>query len=143
MSKSFEGIGARLQQDVEYTTIYEVMPGGPAYRSGKLEKGDKIIGVSQGYEGVFEDIIGWRLDDVVSKIKGPKGSVVRLLVMKREFEFDDYPDTLSLVRDVVDVVDEDATFDVVPFNSQNKIYTFGVIKIPSFYMNFDDAQKGI
>ena len=77
MSKSFEGIGARLQQDIEYTTIYEVMPGGPAYRSGKLEKGDKIIGVSQGDEGVFEDIIGWRLDDVVSKIKGPKGSVQR------------------------------------------------------------------
>jgi carboxyl-terminal processing protease len=142
MSKSFEGIGARLQQDIEYTTIYEVMPGGPAYRSGKLEKGDKIIGVSQGYEGVFEDIIGWRLDDVVSKIKGPKGSVVRLLVMKRESEFDDYPDTLSLERDVVDVVDEDATFDVVPFNSQNKIYNFGIIKIPSFYINFDDAQKG-
>lgn len=143
MSKSFEGIGARLQQDIEYTTIYEVMPGGPAYRSGKLEKGDKIIGVSQGDEGVFEDIIGWRLDDVVSKIKGPKGSVVRLLVMKRESEFDDYPDTLSLERDVVDVVDEDATFDVVPFNSQNKIYNFGIIKIPSFYINFDDAQKGI
>ena len=143
MSKSFEGIGARLQQDIEYTTIYEVMPGGPAYRSGKLEKGDKIIGVSQGNEEVFEDIIGWRLDDVVTKIKGPKGSVVRLLVMKRESEFDDYPDTLSLVRDVVDVVDEDATFDVVPFNSQDKIYYFGIIKIPSFYINFDDAQKGI
>jgi carboxyl-terminal processing protease len=143
MSKSFEGIGARLQQDIEYTTIYEVMPGGPAYRSGKLEKGDKIIGVSQGNEEVFEDIIGWRLDDVVTKIKGPKGSVVRLLVMKRESEFDDYPDTLSLVRDVVNVVDEDATFDVVPFNSQDKIYYFGIIKIPSFYINFDDAQKGI
>jgi len=143
MSKSFEGIGARLQLDIEYTTIYEVMPGGPAYRSGKLEKGDKIIGVSQGNEEVFEDIIGWRLDDVVTKIKGPKGSVVRLLVMKRESEFDDYPDTLSLVRDVVNVVDEDATFDVVPFNSQDKIYYFGIIKIPSFYINFDDAQKGI
>lgn len=143
MSKSFEGIGARLQQDIEYTTIYAVMPGGPAYRSGKLEKGDKIIGVSQGNEEVFEDIIGWRLDDVVTKIKGPKGSVVRLLVMKRESEFDDYPDTLSLVRDVVNVVDEDATFDVVPFNSQDKIYYFGIIKIPSFYINFDDAQKGI
>ena len=82
------------------------------------------------------------ISETVIEIKGPKGSVVRLLVMKRESEFDDYPDTLSLERDVVDVVDEDATFDVVPFNSQNKIYNFGIIKIPSFYINFDDAQKG-
>lgn len=143
MSKSFEGIGARLQQDIEYTSIYEVMPGGPAYRNGELEKGDKVIGVSQGDEGMFEDIIGWRLDDVVTKIKGPKGSVVRLLVMKRESEFDDYPDTIRLVRDKVNVVDEDVSYDIVPFNSDNKNYNFGVIKIPSFYMNFEDAQKGI
>ena len=58
MSKTFEGIGARLQQDVEYTTIFQVMPGGPAYRSKELEKGDKIIGVGQGDSDVFEDIIG-------------------------------------------------------------------------------------
>ena len=97
MSKTFEGIGARLQQDVEYTTIFQIMPGGPAYRNKELEKGDRIIGVGQGEEGVFEDIIGWRLDDVVSKIKGPKGSVVQLLVLKKESNIDDYPDTVRLV----------------------------------------------
>ena len=88
MSKTFEGIGARLQQDIEYTTIYQVMPGGPAYRSKELEKGDKVIGVGQGDDGDFEDIIGWRLDDVVTKIKGKKGSVVRLLVQKKESQID-------------------------------------------------------
>ncbi len=142
MSKTFEGIGARLQQDVEYTTIYQIMPGGPAYRNKELEKGDRIIGVAQGDDGNFEDIIGWRLDDVVNKIKGPKESVVRLLVLKKESQIDDYPDTIRLIRDRVDVVDEDATFDVVPFNTNNRLFNIGIIKIPSFYVNFEEAQKG-
>jgi len=143
MSKTFEGIGARLQQDIEYTTIFSVMPGGPAYRSKSLEKGDKIIAVSQGDNGEFEDIIGWRLDDVVSRIKGPKESVVRLLVIKKESSIDAFPDTVRLVRDRVDVVDEDATFDIVPFNSKDRTFNIGVIKIPSFYINFEEAQKGV
>ena len=143
MSKTFEGIGARLQQDVEYTTIFQVMPGGPAYKSKQLEKGDRIIGVGQGEENVFEDIIGWRLDEVVSKIKGPKGSVVQLLVIKNESKIDDYPDTVRLVRDKVDVVDEDATYEVIPYRANNKSYNVGLIKIPSFYINFEDAQKGV
>ncbi len=143
MSKTFEGIGARLQQDIEYTTIYQIMPGGPAYRSKELEKGDKIIGVGQGDDGDFEDIIGWRLDDVVTKIKGQKGSVVRLLVLKKESQIDDYPDTVRLVRDRVDVVDEDATFEVIPFMDNNRSYNIGMIKIPSFYINFEEAQRGI
>ena len=142
MSKTFEGIGARLQQDVEYTTIFQIMPGGPAYRNKELEKGDRIIGVGQGEEGVFEDIIGWRLDDVVSKIKGPKGSVVQLFVLKKESNIDDYPDTVRLVRDRVDVVDEDATFDIIPYRANNKNYNVGLIKIPSFYINFEEAQRG-
>ena len=143
MSKTFEGIGARLQQDIEYTTIFSVMPGGPAYRSKSLDKGDKIIAVSQGDNGEFEDIIGWRLDDVVSRIKGPKESVVRLLVIKKESSIDAFPDTVRLVRDRVDVIDEDATFDIVPFNSKDRTFNIGVIKIPSFYINFEEAQKGV
>lgn len=143
MSKTFEGIGARLQQDVEYTTIFQIMPGGPAYKNKELEKGDRIIGVGQGEEGAFEDIIGWRLDDVVSKIKGPKGSMVQLLVLKKEANIDDYPDTIKLVRDRVDVVDEDATFDIIPYRADNKNYNVGLIKIPSFYINFEEAQKGM
>ena len=143
MSKTFEGIGARLQQDVEYTTIFQIMPGGPAYRNKELEKGDRIIGVGQGEDGPYDDIIGWRLDDVVSKIKGPKGSVVKLLVLKKESNIDDYPDTVRLVRDRVDVVDEDATFDIIPYRADNKDYNVGLIKIPSFYINFEEAQRGI
>ena len=143
MSKTFEGIGARLQQDVEYTTIFQIMPGGPAYRNKELEKGDRIIGVGQGEDGPYDDIIGWRLDDVVSKIKGPKGSVVKLLVLKKESNIDDYPDTVRLVRDKVDVVDEDATFDIIPYRANNQNYNVGLIKIPSFYINFEEAQRGM
>lgn len=143
MSKTFEGIGARLQQDLEYTTIFQIMPGGPASRSKELEKGDKIIGVGQGEDGKFEDIIGWRLDDVVSKIKGPKGSLVQLLVLKKEAQIDDFPDTVRLVRDKVDVVDEDASFEIIPYRTNNKTYNVGLINIPSFYINFEEAQLGI
>ena len=105
MSKTFEGIGARLQQDVEYTTIFQIMPGGPAYRNKELEKGDRIIGVGQGEEGVFEDIIGWRLDDVVSKIKGPKGSVVQLLVLKKESNIDQQNELKSEINSLVNALE--------------------------------------
>ena len=143
MSKTFEGIGARLVQDVDYTLIYEIIPGGPAFRSKALKKDDKIIGVAQGEDAEYEDIVGWRLNDVVTKIKGPKGSVVKLLVLDRDASFDDYPDTVRLVRDKVNVVDEDAKFNIIPVNNNERTFNFGVISIPSFYMNFEDAQKGI
>ena len=78
MSQSLEGIGARLTQQLDYTKVAEIIPGGPAYKNKRLQKDDKIIGVAQGDDGSFEDVIGWRIDDVVQKIRGPKGSVVRL-----------------------------------------------------------------
>lgn len=143
MSKTFEGIGARLVQDVDYTLIYEIIPGGPAFKSKSLKKDDKIIGVAQGDDADYEDIVGWRLNDVVTKIKGPKNSVVKLLVLDRDASFDDNPDTIRLVRDVVNVADEDAEFEVIPIKNNKKVFNFGVITIPSFYMNFEDAQKGV
>ncbi len=143
MSKSFEGIGARLVQDVDYTVIYEVIPGGPAFKSKALKKDDKILGVAQGEDEEYDDIVGWRLNDVVKKIKGPKGSIVKLLVLDRDASFDDAPDTIRLVRDKVNVVDEDAEFDIIPIKNHDKLFNFGVITIPSFYMNFDDAQRGV
>ena len=80
---------------------------------------------------------------MVTKIKGKKGSVVRLLVLKKESQIDDYPDTVRLVRDRVDVVDEDATYEVIPFMDENRTYNIGMIKIPSFYINFEEAQRGV
>ncbi|MEJ5262500.1 MAG: PDZ domain-containing protein, partial [Ignavibacterium sp.] len=81
MSLSLEGIGARLQVEDDFTKIVEVIPGGPADKSKQLNADDKIIGVAQGEDGEFEDVIGWRVNDVVKLIRGEKGTVVRLLVI--------------------------------------------------------------
>jgi len=98
MSLSLEGIGARLMQQLDYTLIASIVPGGPAFKTKKLKKDDRIIGVAQGDEGEFIDVIGWRLDDVVQKIRGPKGSIVRLVVLQAEKEVTDLPDTIRIVR---------------------------------------------
>ena len=78
MNLSLEGIGATLSMEDDITSIRSLVPGAPAARSKKISVGDKIVGVGQGEKGEIEDVIGWRLDDVVDKIKGKKGSIVRL-----------------------------------------------------------------
>ncbi len=78
MSLSLEGIGAVLQTQNEYTVVQRIVPGGPAEIEGGLRAGDRIIGVGQDDEDALIDVIGWRLDDVVDLIRGPKGTVVRL-----------------------------------------------------------------
>ena len=74
------GIGAVLRAETEYTVVQRTIPGGPAQQSGQIHRGDRIVGVAQGLDGAMEDVIGWRLQDVVDKIRGPKGSVVRLQI---------------------------------------------------------------
>ncbi|WP_457676490.1 PDZ domain-containing protein, partial [Thiolapillus sp.] len=83
MRLSLQGIGAVLRSDDEYTVIQKVVPGGPADKSGQLHAGDRIVGVAQGEDGEMEDIIGWPLQDVVEKIRGKKGTIVRLNVLPR------------------------------------------------------------
>ena len=82
MRLSLEGIGAVLRGDNEYTTVQRTIPGGPARESGQVHADDRIVGVAQGLDGPMEDVVGWRLQDVVDKIRGPKGSVVRLQLLK-------------------------------------------------------------
>ncbi len=113
MSKSLEGIGARLTQQLDYTVIADIIPGGPAYKNKFLQKDDKIIGVAQGDDGEFDDVIGWRLDDVVQKIRGPKGSVVRLQVLKGSDDLGADPDTLRLVRDKIKLEESSAKAEII------------------------------
>lgn len=143
MSKSLEGIGARLTQQLDYTVIADIIPGGPAYKSKILQKDDKIIGVAQGDDGEYEDVIGWRLDDVVQKIRGPKGTVVRLQVLKGNQEFGSLPDTLRLVRDKIKLEESSAKAEMIPITEGNKTYNLGVITVPSFYIDFDERSKGV
>ncbi|MEM8939333.1 MAG: carboxy terminal-processing peptidase [Bacteroidota bacterium] len=143
MGLSLEGIGARLTQNLDYTEVADIIAGGPAYNSKRLQKDDKIIGVAQGDNSEFLDVIGWRLDDVVAKIRGPKGSVVRLQILKASEGINALPDTLRLVRDKIKLEDQAAKAEMIPITEGNTTYNLGVITIPSFYLNFDDLRSGV
>ena len=142
MGLSLEGIGARLTQNLDYTEVAEIIPGGPAYKSNAIHAKDKIIGVAQGDDGEFVDVIGWRIDDVVAKIRGPKGSVVRLQVLKAKEGIAGLPDTLRLVRDKIKLEDQAAKAEMIPITEGNTTYNLGVITVPSFYLDFEGLRSG-
>ncbi len=142
MSRSLEGIGAVLQSENEITKIASVMPGGPAFKSKKLNAGDKIIAVAQGVDGEFEDIVGWRIDNAVSKIKGPKGTTVRLKVIPVGQELSSKPQIITLVREKIILADQSAKKVVKTVENDGKPYKIGVIKIPAFYADFKAANAG-
>lgn len=143
MSLSLEGIGAQLQTDNEYTKVTRVLPGGDADKSGKLHEGDFIIGVAQGKDGEMVDVIGWRLDDVVKLIKGPKGTFVRLNILPKATGGINGPaQEITLVRDKIKLEDQAAKKKLIKYNEKGKEMKMGVITLPSFYMDFAAYQKG-
>lgn len=132
MNLSFEGIGASLQVEDDYTVIRAIIPGGPADASGKLKPEDKIVGVAQDKDEMV-DVVGWRLDDVVELIKGPKGTTVRLEIIKGSADSKSR-EVISLVRDKVKLEDRQAQSKVVvPDEGVTSGLPIGVIEIPSFY----------
>lgn len=132
MNLSFEGIGASLQVEDDYTVIRAIIPGGPADASGKLKPEDKIVGVAQDKDEMV-DVVGWRLDDVVELIKGPKGTTVRLEIIKGSADSKSR-EVISLVRDKVKLEDRQAQSKVVvPGEGVALGLPIGVIEIPSFY----------
>ena len=135
MNLSLEGIGATLSMEDDITSIRSLVPGAPAARSKKISVGDKIVGVGQGEKGEIEDVIGWRLDDVVDKIKGKKGSIVRLEI---EPEKGGKTKIISLTRDKVRIEDSAAKLSMDKVDGKN----IAVIKIPSFYIGLtSDVRK--
>jgi carboxyl-terminal processing protease len=139
MSGKLEGIGARLQKKNDFTEISELISGGPAWRGKQLEAGDLVMKVAQGNE-LAVDVVGMRLDDVVKKIKGPKGSEVRLTVKK----VDGTVKIISIIRDIVEIEETYAKSSVVTKNGLK----YGVIYLPKFYIDFEnkdgrDAGKDI
>lgn len=131
MSGTLEGIGARLQKKNDYVELNELIPGGPAWKSKEIEQGDLILKVGQGAEEPI-DIGGMRLDDVVRKIKGKKGTEVRLTVKK----VDGTIKVVSLIRDIVELEDTYAKTSVIDFNNKK----YGVIHLPKFYINFENTK---
>lgn len=142
MSLSLEGIGARLQTEDDYTKVAEIIPGGPAAKSGLLKADDKIVGVAQGEDGEFEDIIGWRITDAVKLIRGAKGTLVRLQIIKAGSDLNSKPIEISLIREKVKLEDQAAKGSVLEIMNNDKPFRVGVIDIPNFYNDFEGQRNG-
>ena len=141
MSLSLQGIGAVLQTEDEFTKIVRLIPSGPADKTGKLKANDKIVGVGQGSNGEILDIIGWRLDDVVQKIRGKKGTVVRLELVGNDSKSLERR-VISITRDKVKLEEQAAQKKVITTRVEGREYKIGVIDIPTFYIDFAAAQRG-
>jgi len=146
MNLSLEGIGAVLRAEEDYTVIQSVISGGPADQSKQLKAKDRIVGVAQG-DTEFEDIIGWRLDDVVDKIKGAKGTTVRLQVISGKSEDISNVKVVTIVRDKIKLENKAAKSEVYFENADDQASQgkkLGIITIPSFYNNLSrDVKKEI
>jgi len=142
MANTFEGIGARLSMENEMVKVADIIVGGPVYKAKALQIDDRIIGVAQGKDGEFEDIIGWKLDHAVSKIKGPKGTVVRLKIIPAGEEVTAEPKIVSLTRDRVVIEDESAKREIKEVTGDDgKTYRIGIISLPKFYIDFEAYRK--
>jgi len=142
MRLSLEGIGAVLRAETEYTVVQRTIPGGPAQQSGQIRGGDRIVGVAQGLDGEMEDVIGWRLQDVVDKIRGPKGSVVRLQILPKSAALDGKTREISIVRKEIELEDQAAKSYVIEDMKSAPGSRIGVIEIPAFYRDFRAESKG-
>ncbi|WP_454855002.1 carboxy terminal-processing peptidase [Rhizobium binxianense] len=142
MRLSLFGIGAVLQERDDYTTIRELVPGGPAQLSGKLSVGDRITGVGQGKDGAIKEVVGTRLDEVVQMIRGKKGSVVRLDILPADAGADGAHRVVSLVRDKISLEKQAARKAVVAVKAGDATRKIGVITLPVFYEDFEARRKG-
>ncbi len=142
MSLSLEGIGAQLQTENDYTKIVKILPGGPAEKSGLIQNNDLIIGVAQGKDGEMVDVIGWRIDEVVKLIKGPKGTTVRISFLPSLTGVNGPSTEVTLVRDKIKLEDQAAKKSTINYQSNGRNLKLGVINLPGFYMDFEEYQKG-
>ncbi|WP_420868189.1 carboxy terminal-processing peptidase [Collimonas pratensis] len=141
MKLSLVGIGAVLQERDEYTTIRELVPGGPAQLSGKIAVGDRIVGVAQG-QGPMTEVVGMRIDDVVKLIRGAKDTVVKLDILPADAGPDAKHKLLSLVRNKISLEQQAAKKTILSVKSGDSTRKVGVITLPAFYEDFDARGKG-
>jgi carboxyl-terminal processing protease len=144
MALSLEGIGALLSSPEGITEIKSLTPGGPAEKSGLLKPGDKIVAVAQGEDGEFVDIIDMDLRDVVKKIRGKKGTVVRLRIVRKAEKGTERKE-IALTRDKVKLEDQAPRLEYVTVSRTNDTgtageYTIAVIDLPSFYLDPESRQ---
>jgi carboxyl-terminal processing protease len=142
LSLSLQGIGAQLTSEDEYTKVVELIKGGPAERGAELKAGDRIIAIGQGVDGDLQDVVGMRLDDVVSQIRGEKGTVVRLNVIPADAVTESSATVVSITRDTVKLEDQSAKKEVIELSYSGQDYKIGVIDLPTFYFDFEAASRG-
>ncbi len=142
MSLSYFGIGASLQTEDDFVKIVSIIPGGPAAIDGKLQPNDRITGVAQGPEGEMEDVIGWRLDDVVDLIRGPADSVVRLEIIPANAPPGSPKKVIGLTRDQVKLEEQAAKSEIVRIPRDGREWSIGVIDVPSFYRDYRALSNG-
>lgn len=142
MRLSLEGIGAVLTTEDENTVVLKTVLGGPADLSGMVHPGDRITGVGQGKGGEIADVVGWRLQDVVDKIRGPKGSVVRLQILPEESGSTGAAKIIDIVRNKIKLEDQAAKKSVIEKPDGKTPVRIGVIEVPAFYRDFEGASRG-
>jgi carboxyl-terminal processing protease len=149
MKLSLEGIGALLGRENEYTLISRVVPGGPADKDGRLQAGDRITAVGQGQDGKLVDVIGWRVDDVVDLIRGPKDTVVRLEVLPEDSPVSGPTHVVDIVRNEVKLEEQAAQSEIIEVpvpgadEATSKVVKIGVIDLPVFYMDFEGRARNL
>nr|WP_165284760.1 MULTISPECIES: carboxy terminal-processing peptidase [unclassified Pseudomonas] len=142
MSLSLEGIGAVLQSDNEHVKVVRLVPAGPAEKSKQIAPADKIVGVAQGNDEMV-DVIGWRLDEVVKLIRGPKGSTVRLEVIPASNPPSDQTSkVVTITREAVKLEEQAAKKKVLDLKHDGRDYKLGVIELPAFYLDFKAFRAG-
>jgi carboxyl-terminal processing protease len=142
ISRSLEGIGASLALDNENVVIKSLSPGGPAYKTKLLNVDDRVIAIAQGKDGQFEDIAGWRLDNIISLIRGPKGTTVKLKVLAKGKSASDEPQIIEVVRDKIILADQSAKQEIRTYKANGKNVKIGVISIPAFYIDYPAFDAG-
>lgn len=140
MRLSLEGIGAVLRAENDYTQVVKVITGGPAELSGQIDADDRIIGVGQDKKGEIIDVIGWRLDDVVDQIRGPKGTVIKLEVLPKGTGPEGPSKIVMLTREKIKLEEQDASSSIIEIPESNT--KIGVIDLPTFYIDFAAQAEG-
>ncbi len=143
MSLSLEGIGAQLQRQDDVVVIREVVPGGPLDLDGTLKAGDRIVGVGQGRSGPIEDVIGWRIDDVVSKIRGAKDTQVRLEYIPAAEGVDGKHRMVTITRQKIRLSEQAAKGETltIPGAAGEAQRRIGIVKLPTFYQDFEGRRR--
>lgn len=142
MSLSLEGIGAMLGIEDEYVKVVRLIPAGPADKSGELKPDDRIIGVGQGTVGDIVDVVGWRLDDVVDLIRGPRETLVRLKILPGNALDSHKTKIIRIVRNTVKLEEQAARKEIIELSDKDRPYRIGIIVIPTFYLDFNALNSG-